>query len=219
MPVIDRRRRAGKRRFALTRRALILAAPYLLLPAAAHALAPTPRATEGPFYPARLPADRDNDLVKIEGAVREAGGDILRLDGRVLDANGRPLAGARVEIWQCDANGVYLDSGFFRGGGRDQAFQGFGHAIADAGGRFDFRTIVPVPYSGRTPHIHVKVLRDGRDVLTSQLYRAGFPQNERDFLFRRMTPAEAERVSMVLTPTPAAKRPTYRTEVALVVGE
>lgn len=201
----------------ISRRAVILAAPYLLLPTAARALAPTPYAGDGPFYPSKPPADHDNDLVKVEGAVREAGGDILHLAGRVMDVNGRPLAGARVEIWQCDAGGVYLESGFFRAGNRDKGFQGFGHAVADAGGRFTFRTIVPVPYPGRTPHIHVKVLKDGREVLTSQLYRAGYAGNATDFLFRRMSPVEAGRVSMVLAPTPA-ERPTYRTEVALVVG-
>jgi protocatechuate 3,4-dioxygenase, beta subunit len=201
--------------FALSRRALILATPYLLLPAAALALAPTPTTGDGPFYPSRMPADIDNDLVKIEGAVREAGGDILRLGGTVRDAKGRSLAGARVEIWQCDANGVYLDSGSY-GDSRDHGFQGFGHAIADSEGRFRFRTIVPVPYTGRTPHIHVKVLKDGREVLTSQLYRAGYPQNASDFLFRRMSAAEQERVSMALVPATDTKRPTFQSEVTLV---
>ncbi len=201
----------------LSRRALILATPCLLLPAAARALAPTPTTGDGPFYPRRMPADVDNDLVKVEGAVREAGGDILRLAGTVHDAKDRPLAGARVEIWQCDANGVYLASGSY-GGSRDQSFQGFGHAIADAEGRFNFRTIVPVPYTGRTPHIHVKVLTGGREVMTSQLYRAGFPQNAADFLFRRMSAAEQERVSMKLTPATDSKRPTFQTEVTLVVA-
>lgn len=217
MPATDRRRGPTYgRKFTLTRRALILAAPCLLLPAATRALAPTPTTGDGPFYPSRLPADIDSDLVKIEGAVREAGGDILRLAGTVLDGKGQPIAGARVEIWQCDVNGVYLESGSY-GGRRDSGFQGFGHAIADAEGRFRFRTIVPVPYTGRTPHIHVKVLKGGREVLTSQLYRAGFPQNASDFLFRRLSAAERERVSMMLTPTTETKRPTFETKVTLVV--
>ncbi len=91
-------------RNGLTRRALILATPSLLLPGAAlAALAPTPGAGEGPFYPVRMPTDDDADLVRVDGAVREAGGNILHLAGRVLDADARPIAGARVEIWQCDA--------------------------------------------------------------------------------------------------------------------
>ena len=149
-------------RGGLTRRALILTAPALLVPGVAlAALAPTPGAREGPFYPVRMPSDDDADLIRVEGAVREAGGDILHLAGRVMDANARPIAGARIEIWQCDANGVYLHPGDRRRAARDAGFQGFGHAKADTAGRFAFRTIVPVPYPGRTPHIHVKVLRGG----------------------------------------------------------
>ena len=149
-------------RGGLTRRALILAAPSLLLPGAAlAALAPTPGAGEGPFYPVRMPSDDDADLVRVEGAVREAGGDILHLAGRVMDANARPIAGARIEIWQCDANGVYLHPGDRRRASRDTGFQGFGHAKADAAGRFAFRTIVPVPYPVRTWKIEFATSRIG----------------------------------------------------------
>ncbi len=203
----------------ISRRALLGAAPLLLAPRLAWAAAPTPAQTEGPFYPAELPSDEDSDLVKIEGAVREAGGEILHLGGRAADPDGRPLAGLRIEIWQCDANGVYLDQR--NQGGRDAAFQGFGHAVTDAAGAFAFRTIVPVPYPGRTPHIHVKVLRDGRELRTTQLYRAGFAQNESDGQYRRLSPAERAALSMTLTPTltPRADeaRPAYATEVRLVL--
>ena len=206
-------------RGGLTRRALILAAPSLLVPGAAlAALAPTPGASEGPFYPVRMPSDDDADLVRVEGAVREADGDILHLAGRVMDANARPIAGVRIEIWQCDANGVYLHPGDRRHASRDAGFQGFGHAKADAAGRVAFRTIVPVPYPGRTPHIHVKVLRGGRDLLTTQLYRAGHPQNPSDFLFRRLAPDEQRRVSMAIRPHAASPRPAFETEIDLVIG-
>ena len=202
-------------RDGLTRRALILAASSVLVPGAA--LAPTPRASEGPFYPVRMPRDDDADLVRVEGAVREAGGDILHLAGRVLDANARPIAGARVEIWQCDANGVYWHPGDRRRASRDTGFQGFGHATADAAGRFAFRTIVPVPYPGRTPHIHVKVLHGGRDRLTTQLYRADHPQNPSDFLFRRLALDARRRVSMAIRPRAASPRPAFETEFDLVI--
>ena len=203
----------------LTRRALILAAPSLLVPGAAlAALAPTPGASEGPFYPVSLPGDNDADLVRVEGALREAGGEILHLAGRVLDADARPIAGARIEIWQCDANGVYLHPGDRRWAARDTGFQGFGHAKADAAGGFAFRTIVPVPYPGRTPHIHVKVLRGGREVLTTQLYRAGHPQNPSDFLFRRLAPEARGRVSMTIRARAASPRPAFETEIDLVIA-
>ena len=130
----------------LTRRALILAAPALLVPGAAFAaLELTPGAGEGPFYPERRPSDDDSDLVRVEGAVREAGGEILHLFGRLLDSNARPIAGLRIEIWQCDANGVYLHPGDRRLASRDPGFQGFGHAITDAVGQFAFRTSCRFP--------------------------------------------------------------------------
>ncbi len=202
-----------------TRRALVLAAPLLLVPGAVlAALAPTPEAGEGPFYPVRIPNDDDADLVRVEGAVREAGGEILHLAGRALDTDARPVTGARIEIWQCDANGVYRHPGDRRFASRDAGFQGFGHAKADAAGRFAFRTIVPVPYPGRTPHIHVKVLRGGRDLLTTQLYRAGHPGNRSDFLFRRLAPDQQHRASMVIRPRAASARPTFETRIDLVIG-
>ena len=206
-------------RGGLTRRALILATPSLLLPGAAlAALMPTPGGGEGPFYPVRMPSDDDADLVRVEGALREAGGEILHLAGRVLDANARPIAGARIEIWQCDANGVYLHPGDRRISRRDKGFQGFGHAISDVKGRFAFRTIVPVPYPGRTPHIHVKVLDGRRELLTTQLYRAGHPGNPSDFLYRRLAMDEQRRVSMAIKPRTASSRPAFDTEIDLVIG-
>ena len=203
----------------LTRRALVLAAPSLLVPTAVlAAVAATPRAAKGPFYPVRLPSDDDADLVRVEGAVREAGGDILHLAGRLMDTAARPLADARVEIWQCDANGVYLHPGDRRLSSRDTGFQGFGHATTDIAGRFAFRTIVPVPYPGRTPHIHVKVLGGGRPLLTTQFYLLDHPRNRSDFLFRRLAPDERRRVSMVITPRAASSRPAYETEIDLVIS-
>jgi protocatechuate 3,4-dioxygenase beta subunit len=202
----------------LTRRAILAAIPAFILPAPAWAaLEGTPAATEGPFYPPKIPADADNDLVRVKGAASEAQGEILQLGGRVLDRDARPVHGAVVEIWQCDARGIYLHPGSGRRGEIDRAFQGFGRASADADGRFAFRTIVPVPYTGRTPHIHMKVLRDARPVLTTQFYRAGFAQNPQDFLYRRLSPAERERASMVLKPVASAVRPSFETDIQVVL--
>jgi protocatechuate 3,4-dioxygenase beta subunit len=205
----------------LTRRSILAAAPALLLPVsgwAAPALTPTPRGTEGPFYPNRIPSDSDSDLVRVAGAAGEAKGELLQFRGRVLDRDARPVPSAAVEIWQCDANGVYLHPGSGRRDALDPAFQGFGRATTDANGRFTFRTIVPVPYPGRTPHIHLKVLREGRGVLTTQIYRAGFPQNASDFLYRNLNQAERERASMVLKPVPDAPRASFQTDIDVVLA-
>lgn len=161
--------------------------------------AATPSAAEGPFYPTRSMrhADVDNDLVKIVGAVREAGGEVITLRGRVTDKRDKPLSGHRVEIWQCDVNGKYLHTGDRQPGNHDSGFQGFGHDITDEAGQYIFRTIKPAKYPGRTPHIHVKVFdEEGRELLTTQFYERGNPDNTRDRLFARMSSKEAESVSM-----------------------
>jgi len=158
----------------------------------------TPSATEGPFYPPpnmRLD-DVDNDLVTVAGKVRQAGGEIVRLAGRVFDGSGRPLAGARVEIWQCDVGGRYLHRADRGGAARDAGFQGFGHDITGSGGNYSFRTIRPVPYAGRTPHIHVKVLVAERERLTTQFYLPDHPGNARDWLYRQIDPARRELVTL-----------------------
>ena len=185
----------------IDRRKLLLAASgaafVALAPSGAAALVRTPNAAEGPYYP--TPAmrfeDVDNDLVKVASAVKQAGGEIIILRGRVLDSAGAPVTGARVEIWQCDANGRYLHTRERGRQDRDPAFQGFGHYVTGTDGAYWFRTIKPVPYPGRAPHIHVKVHHDGRE-LTTQLYLPNEPRNARDVLYGRMTEAQRTAVTM-----------------------
>ncbi|OYX31016.1 MAG: hypothetical protein B7Y99_11025 [Caulobacterales bacterium 32-69-10] len=150
---------------------------------AAGALRPTPSQTEGPFYPDRMPAETDPDLVRV-GKRALAGGELLDLRGAVLDVHGRPVAGAMVEIWQVDAAGRYIHTRDASRGGRDEGFQGFGRTKVDAQGLYAFRTIRPVRYPGRTPHIHYKIYRPDGRVLTTQMVIAGEPQNERDGVYR-----------------------------------
>ncbi len=161
----------------------------------------TPRATEGPFYPSPSMrfSDVDNDLIKVSGAVKKAGGEIIRLKGKVMSKQGKPLAGHRIEIWQCDVNGRYLHSGDQRNVVYDNGFQGFGHDITDKNGNYTFKTIKPTIYPGRAPHIHVKVLNGERELLTTQFYIAGDKNNNADGLYRRMTAEQAKAVSMVFT--------------------
>lgn len=143
----------------------------------------TPRQTEGPFYPVTLPQDADADLLR-NGQVNYAHGQPAWVEGVVSDLEGKPVAGAQVEIWQCDHQGRYHHPG--DGGRADPDFQGFGRVTVGSDGRYRFRTIKPVPYSGRTPHIHVKVKLARRELLTTQLYVEGDPNNERDFLWRNL---------------------------------
>jgi protocatechuate 3,4-dioxygenase beta subunit len=145
----------------------------------AEELARTPRLTEGPFYPPKLPLDTDNDLLIVNDAITPAVGEVTHLTGRVLSASGEPILNAAVEIWQCDAKGVYLAQGS-NGGRNDANFQGFGRFLTGSTGEYYFRTIKPVPYTGRTPHIHVKIKKGGKELLTTQLFINGYPQNKTD---------------------------------------
>jgi len=158
------------------RRALAMLAA-LATAAASHAragapLQPTPADAEGPFYPQRFPADVDGDLTRVQGRTATAQGTVLYLSGRVLAVDGRPLPGTRVELWQCDALGRYhhVDGD---PGTRDPDFQGYGAATTDADGRYQFKTIRPVPYGGRPPHLHFKLSHAAAQPLTTQIYPRG----------------------------------------------
>lgn len=174
----------------LTRRKFVLNSLGLLLvptlPVLAAALPRTPSQSAGPFYPVELPLDNDNDLTRVEGFARPALGEITDLSGRILSSDGAPLSGMRIEIWQCDANGRYHHPQDSRPNPRDDGFQGHGHTYSNGDGRYRFRTIHPVPYPGRTPHIHVAVFPDGQRPFVTQLYVAGDPGNASDWLYQRI---------------------------------
>jgi protocatechuate 3,4-dioxygenase, beta subunit len=171
----------------------------------------TPAQTEGPFYPVTLPADTDYDLL-LQGERRYTQGEPVSVDGVVTDVDGKPVRGAVVEIWQCDHQGRYHHPG--DGGRADPAFQGFGRVSVGAAGEYRFRTIRPVAYSGRTPHIHVKVKLARRELLTTQLYVEGDPHNERDFLWRGLGAAERAALTVPFQPGPDGLRARFPIVVA-----
>ena len=157
----------------------------------AETLTLTPRQTEGPFYPDKMPLDTDNDLIIINDSLTPAVGTIAYLSGKVTDIKGNPQRNALVEIWQVDKHGVYLHS---RGGSReklDSNFQGYGRFLTDSKGRYSFRTLKPNPYSGRTPHIHMAVSTKGKRVLTTQCYVKNEPRNQKDFILQRVKDTKA----------------------------
>ena len=154
--------------------------------AAATPLVITPGQTEGPFYPVSFLADMDADLVRVQGQAANAMGQITHIHGRVLNRKGEGVRGAMVEIWQCDSRGIYhhpQQSGLQR---RDTAFQGYGRTEITADAGYSFRTIRPVAYPGRTPHIHFKVSAPGAGRLTTQMYLAGETQNATDGVLSRI---------------------------------
>jgi protocatechuate 3,4-dioxygenase beta subunit len=207
----------------LTRRGLLrggvaLGAVALFTPGVfAEELARTPRLTEGPFYPPKLPLDTDNDLIIISNSTTPAVGEITHLSGRVLSLSGEPIKDAVVEIWQCDSKGVYIAQGENRR--RDTNFQGFGQFSTDAKGNYRFRTIKPVPYAGRTPHIHVKVNKGGKELLTTQLFISGHPQNRTDMVLRGIRePVDRELVLADFKPLKESKIGELSAQFDIVVG-
>jgi protocatechuate 3,4-dioxygenase beta subunit len=158
----------------------------------------TPSQEEGPFYPDELPLDTDNDLLLVNDDITPAVGEITHLSGRILDARGNPLRNATVEVWEADSKGVYLHSKDPRAKDRDKNFQGFGRFLTGSTGEYYFRTIKPVMYGPRTaPHIHFRVKKADKELLTTQMYIKGFPGNERDFVFKRLPDEKARRAVAV----------------------
>ena len=163
----------------------------------AEALTLTPWQTEGPYYPDHLPLDQDNDLARVKDDSKPAAGIITNFGGRLLNADGKPLEGASVELWQSDDNGCYIHSrGTQQGKERDPHFQGFGKITTNAKGEYRFRTIKPGLYTGRTRHYHIAVMQNGKRTLTTQLFIAGEPENERDGILRSIRD-EAQRLSVI----------------------
>ncbi len=170
---------------------------------AATQLQRTPPQSLGPFYPATLPLDTDNDLVLVRGRSGIATGVITHITGRVSDDRGRIIAGALVEIWQCNAFGRYHHPRDRRNAPIDENFQGYGRFTTGDDGYYRFRAIRPVPYPGRTPHIHFAISGAGIESLVTQMYVAGEPDNARDGLLNGIHDARA-RASLIVALLPTA---------------
>ncbi len=185
----------------------------------AERLSRTPAQTEGPFYPDHLPLDTDNDLLVVNNALTPAVGDVTYLSGRVLDLKGAPVRNATVEIWQCDSSGAYLHSKDTNKAKQDKNFQGFGRFVTGSSGEYLFRTIKPVSYPGRTPHIHFKIRRAGRELLTTQCYIKGHPGNEKDGIWKAI-PDERQRkaVTVEFSPLKGAQAGELAARFDVVLG-
>lgn len=179
----------------------------------------TPRQTEGPFYPDRLPLDTDNDLIVVNDNLTPAVGKITHLSGRVLDRHGNPVRNAVVEIWQADSNGSYIHSRSANRGNYDTNFQGFGRFLTDSKGKYYFRTIKPVAYAGRTPHIHFAINRGDKRVLTTQMYNKAEPRNERDGVLRSIRdPKLRELVLVDFKPLEDSKANELTAQFDIILG-
>jgi len=131
----------------------------------------TPEQTEGPYYIANEKVRRN-----ITDGKR---GVPLTLRATVVDASTcKPIRNAAVDVWHCDAGGVY--SGFDKGTASRTFLRGMQRT--NAGGLAILKTIYPGWYPGRTVHIHVKVHVGGNVAHTGQLY---FPDALTDKVYRR----------------------------------
>ncbi len=208
------------------RRRLLLAAGGTLAALACPALASSRRAlaamTDGPFYPPRSWreqwTDWDADLSRVQrdGRVLSARGDHLGLELQLADVDGRVIDAAEVEIWQCDALAAYHHPQVQLAAAQiDEGFQGFGASRSDAQGRLRFRSIRPVPYPGRTAHIHIKLRHASFGEISSQLFIAGDPGNARDFLWRALDAADRPALEMKLQPAAPGSGLRWQVQQAL----
>ena len=195
-----------------------LGASAFLVPGAfAEALQRTPRQMEGPFYPDKMPLDTDNDLLVIGDSTTPASGEVTHLSGTVKNVRGEVVRNALVEIWQVGANGVYMHSRDNRKG-RDKNFQSYGRFLTDSKGRYYFRTVKPVPYPGRTPHIHVAVGLKGKRMLTTQCYIKGDKRNVRDGIYRSLG-AEGQKLTTIgFDPLKGSKAGELTAHWEIVIG-
>ena len=185
----------------------------------AEELVRTPAQTEGPFYPDKLPLDTDNDLIVLNDALTPAVGTITHLTGRILDASGQPLRNAAVEIWQCDNNGAYLHSKTGNADKKDVNFQGFGRFLTGSTGDYYFRTIKPVAYPGRSPHIHFLVKVKGKEKFVTQCYIKGDPGNERDLVWRGIRDEKARNsVTIDFAPIPQSRIGEVAAKFDIILG-
>jgi protocatechuate 3,4-dioxygenase, beta subunit len=185
----------------------------------AEELVRTPPQTEGPFYPDHLPLDTDNDLLIINDKITPAIGEVTWLSGRILDSRGEPIRNALVEIWQCDQNGAYLHSGTGNADKRDKNFQGFGRFLTGSSGEYLFRTIKPVPYPGRTPHIHYAVKMKGKKELITQCYIKDHPGNMKDGIYKSITdPKQRAAITVDFKPLSNSKAGELAARFDIVMG-
>ncbi len=154
----------------------------------------TPPHTEGPFYPIVDQADKDFDLTQIGDNDVAAMGEVVIVEGRVLDDAGAPVADAVVDIWQANAAGRYAHERDPNPAPLDPHFQGWAILKSDAEGRYRFKTVRPGAYPAsknwtRPPHIHFKVSRRGYREITTQMYFENEPLNDVDHLLNELPQA------------------------------
>jgi protocatechuate 3,4-dioxygenase beta subunit len=211
-------RLAHPRRRLLGAGAALVLTPSIAFAAVAGPGAPaTPAQMQGPFYPQALPLDQDNDLTQVRGRTGRARGVVTDIGGVVVDLRGQPVADVAIEIWQVNGYGRYHHPDDESDLPVDPNFQGFGHTVTARDGAYRFRTIRPLPYPGRAPHIHFALKGRGFGPFYTQMYLAGAPENATDFLLTRVRdPRERDLLIVALEgPSDGAAPMTGRFDIVL----
>jgi protocatechuate 3,4-dioxygenase beta subunit len=171
----------------------------------AQALKQTPGEILGPFYPVSRSVEKTADLTTLSGKPGRAAGQLIYVMGRVLNREGQPLRGARVELWQANAHGRYTHPSDTNPAPLDPHFEGFAVQDTDAEGRYRFKTIKPGAYPAtaawmRPPHLHFEVTGKINRVIT-QMYFPGEPLNDKDLLLQNVRSNKEALIAKVLPPT------------------
>lgn len=183
----------------------------------ASSLLPTPSEIEGPFYPVLQQKDKDFDLTRINGSSETAAGNVIYIEGQVVDTNDKPIEDAIVDLWQANTYGRYRHPRDPNRAPLDPNFQGWAIVPSGTNGEFKFKTILPGAYPAsrdwmRPPHIHFKISKPGYEKLTTQMYFPGQKLNQHDLLLMNKTKDEQERMIAKLI---SNEPPTYRYKVVL----
>lgn len=173
--------------------------------ALAQTMKRTPGEILGPFYPVIKRIDQGADLTTVPGKAGRAMGQVIHVMGRVFNAEGQPVRGARVELWQANAQGRYTHPSDTNPAPLDPNFEGFAVQNSDAEGRYRFKTIKPGAYPAtanwmRPPHLHFEVVGKINRVIT-QMYFPGEALNEKDILLQNIRVNKEGLIAKVLPPT------------------
>ncbi len=163
----------------------------------------TPAQTPGPFYPKPQISEQefyDADLTRKSQDGPVAEGEIIVVQGKVVDLEGNPLADTVVEVWQACLSGRYNHPDDTNKAPIDPNFQYWARMTTDASGSYSFKTILPGKYPGRTAHIHYKVVPKQLPELVTQMYfESRMDDNRKDGVYKGISPEQQKAVTVELT--------------------
>lgn len=173
----------------------------------------TPPQTAGPFYPGEKQFQTDTDLTRLPGHQERAQGQVIYVQGKVLNRSCRPIANANVEIWQACATGKYNNPRDPNPAVLDPHFKYWAETFTNEKGEYGFKTILPGAYPAdmdwtRPPHIHFKVTCLGYSELVTQMYFKGNQFNDEDLILQRIPASERNSVIVDFVPSPVDLEPS-----------